>query len=507
MIFRIIIYFSLSIIMFNILYYVLNIFQQEHYSMKKTISHYPNIYIKNFYLVLYLILLLLFNYNNYHIIVIIFLSSLLVIFPTNFIIPLKITNRIKRLFLLYISIFLLLIVNIKQYAICIFTSYLLFTPLLLILYNLIVMPLEIIIAKRYIKKAKAKINDNLVIVGITGSCGKTSCKNILNQVLSHNYLTVASPKSYNTLLGITKTINENLKTNTEILILEMGATKKGDITKIVKYFPPKVSVVTEIAPQHMSTFKTIENVVEAKLEIIKNVQENVAIINGDNELLRTQKNIEEITYVGINNDNDYYASDIEIINGITTFAINSKKQKLFIVKTKLLGMHNIKNIITVYGIIQNLKKYQIIISDEIFIKEIEKLKPIPHRLEYKKLNNIHLYDDSYSSNIVGFESAISVLEQQNGKKVLITPGIVDCGKYNEQLNLEIAKKILYIFDDIYLINNRVSKIYENYFLEHKKKFYLYDNFINAYNAFKLKYRNEEVHLLIENDLPDNYLKR
>lgn len=504
--------FSILVLFGYLLYYLLNLFQQEHYDYQKFVKLLPTFYFKKTYTdILYIYLILVLFNNIYHTIIFLLGTIYILIKPTKYIVKLKLTPRIIRMSVTLIIILMLPFVFIKDNHLLLFTILLFFVPFELILVNIINYPVEQLIRKHYLKLAKKKLQqtNNLIKIAITGSYGKTSTKNILNHVLSNNYITLATPKSYNTLMGITKTINAHLNSTTEIFIMEMGAFRKGEIKQMVKEFPPNISVITEIGPQHLSTFKSIEGVLKAKLEIISNqAYESPLVINNDNKYLKNVNiiKIKDIYKVGINEDNQYYVRNIKIVKGKTIFEILNPFGEVINIESPLLGNHNVLNIVICYGIIQALKQYNIVISNDEFIRRIKTVPQIPHRLEYKCQNNLHIYDDSYNSNVSGFTSAIELFQRLPTKKVLITPGIVDGGKQSKEINENIAQKIIKQFDEIYLIRNQVIIYYVNIFHKYNQEYKLFNSFKDAFNALKKKYK-EEVSVLIENDLPDNFLER
>ncbi len=502
----------LVILFLYLLYYLLNMYQQEHYDFKKLCKILPTFYFKKIYTdILYIYLILIVFNNIYHTLVILGLIIVVLLKPHKYIIKLQFTSRIIRLSVTIVTIMIIPFVILPQAHLIFFTIELFFLPFILFISNIINTPLENFIKKIYLNVAKKKLNQNknLIKIAITGSYGKTTTKNILNHLLCLNYISLATPKSYNTLMGITKTINQSLKSTTEVFIMEMGAFKKGEIRKMVKEFPPDISVITEVGPQHLSTFKSIEGVLQAKLEIVSNQPyESSLVINCGNKYLRDVKiiNIKDVYKVGIDKDNEYYLSNIKTEQGKTTFVIKRPNGPDLQVESFLLGKHNALNILICYAILQALKKYDIDVSDSEFINRVKTLPQVAHRLEYKRQNNYHIYDDSYNSNVAGFTSAIDIFKELKTKKVIITPGIVDGGKYSKEINEEMANKMIMQFDDIYLIKNKNIIYYINIFNQHKQEYQLFNSFKDAYIAFKEKYK-EEVSLLIENDLPDNFLER
>lgn len=510
--FKLINLFAFIVINLFLQYYLLNIFQQEHYSSKKYLQHFLNFYFKNVYMyLLYICLLLSILESFYHTILMLIMVIVVLIFPKKYIIKLKLTRRVVFLICTYciLSIIPFFIFNNHTIIYLILT---ILSPYIYILSNIINLPIEKIIRQKYIASAKLKLNENkkLITIGITGSYGKTSCKNILYHVLCDNYLTISTPKSYNTLMGITSVINQNLHPNTEVLILEMGAFRKGEIKEMTELAPLDIAGITGIGPQHLSTFKTMSNVLSAKLEIVSSsCYESALILNGDNKYLKGLDliQIQDTYFVGLDENNNFQAKNIKVLDGITEFDIYKKDKKLIHITTKLLGKHNIRNILFVYGIIQALNKKGLTITNSVFEEKIRTIEYIPHRLAYSRQGNINIYDDSYSSNLIGFISAVEVLEKIENTKIIITPGIVDCGKSSKQINEEAARSLINVFDEIYLIKNKVTKYFINILEKHSKQYTICKSFREAINIVKQKYKEEEISLLIENDLPDNFLER
>lgn len=511
-------YLACIILLIKVVKYLLNIYQQEHYHTSLFVKSIKNFYLKRFdTYIMYLILLvaLINNIYLYPLPIILILISILKDNKT--IMKAKITPRIIRLIIGFILLNLIPYVMLpaKLHEL-IFSIQINLSFFSIILTNFLLIPIENLIKKHYLNKSIKKLrqNKNLIKVAITGSFGKTSTKTILYEILKSKYYTLKTPKSYNTLMGLSKTINEHLKQTTEVAIFEMGATRKNEIMQMTKFIKPDIGIITDIGPQHLETFKSIENVISAKLELIKYMKEdNFFVLNGDNPYIidyvnnLNENKIKENLYLyGFKKENDIYPTNIKIDNNKTTFDLYYLNKHIK-VTTKLLGKHNILNILATYGIILQLRKLNINISDKEFINLVSSIEQLKHRLSYKKLNNIHIYDNAYSSNIVGFLNSIEVIKQLQYKKIIITPGIVDTGKKTKEINETVAKEIINTFDEIYIIDNVSGKYIYNYIINNTKdkKVSLVTSFIDAYKEVIKK--EEESCLLIENDLPDNYLAR
>ncbi len=508
----------LILLLFNIKTYIYltTIFQQNHYDYKKYIKSFPKYYLNKRYMYLYYIsyLLLIFLFiSKYFIIPSICILLISFVYKNKYIIKLRYTKRIIRLSITSSIIYLLIFLFTYKY-IYVLSLYPVILPFILIFTNIINKPIELLINRYYYQKAKNKLlNTNIYKIAITGSFGKTSTKDIINSILSNNYVTLKTPASYNTLMGLSYTINNNNLKTQDFLILEMGAFRKKEIKQMTNLFKPNLRIITEIGMQHMSTFKTLSNVVDAKFEITSNIDNNdILVLNYENEYIRNYNisnlNQNNIYTYGINYGM-IQAKNIKYVLNKLSFDIYINNIYELSINTNLLSKSNIMNILSTYTAIYALNKIGYIISNETFTNIISNLTPSPHRMEYKQVNNINIFDDSYSSNITGFNNACDVIKEQDGLKIIITPGIVDGGIYDKVLNEKVSKFIINTFDEIYLINNKSSLIIEEVLKQNNKSYYKYNNFVDAYNNILSKYQDSStiVNLLIENDLPDSFLSR
>ncbi len=497
--------------------YFANLFQQNHYSYKKLLTSSKRFYTKKKYQYYYywgLLALILSICDNVFIYIAIIFLFLAILYKNHYVIKLKWTKRIIRLSITTFLLTLLPFVLLIKYPLFIYLL-VLFLPVMIILASIINYPIEIVIKKYYQNKASKKIAkmENLVKIAITGSFGKTSTKNIIHEVLTSKYLSLKTPKSYNTLMGLAITINKYLNASTEIFVSEMGAFYKGEIATMSKMVKPDIAIITEIGMQHLATFKSIENVKLAKFEIASGQNEKgILVLNYDNPYIasydKSKLNTKKLYTYGINNG-DYHLVNLTYNATYTTFDVYFKDDYLISIKTYLLGAHNALNILATYVTIKALASFDIYISDEAFKKIILTMKPLDHRLSYHMVGKINIYDDSYSSNIVGFKNACDVLAKQRGKKIIITPGIVDGGSFEKKLNEEVAICIKDVFDEIYLIDNLASSHIIDTLTKYNKPYFLFSSFKEAYLTILTKYNESDdfVNLLVENDLPDSFLER
>lgn len=393
---------------------------------------------------------------------------------------------------------------------CVISLYKFVSIGLVLLGNLIAKPLLTLLNQRYIKEAKNIINSNknLKVIGITGSYGKTSTKNIVTALLEEKYITVMTPKSYNTTLGVVKAIREQIKPYTEVFVCEMGASRLKDIEDICKVVKPDISVITSIGPQHLTTFKSMDNIIKGKYEIITEAKKDVkAILNVDNEYIKEgiekyAKDIEVIEYA-INDKNvRYTVENITMSDKGSIFDIVDGDSKIQ-VETKLLGRHNIYNIVCAVAIAKELGMTNLEIK-----KGIKRIKPVEHRLELKKMGGILALDDSFNSNPEGSKMAIETLCMFKDKyKVLVTPGMIELGDKTDELNKKLGEYATSL-DYVILVGKvTTDKIKEGMDEKGFKNYIVVDDLYEAFRKLEeIQISNKNLLALFENDLPDSYIK-
>ena len=385
-----------------------------------------------------------------------------------------------------------------------------FQPKIMILANILVAPIEKKINMYYYEKAQEKIKSmkNLKVVGITGSFGKTSTKFVTATILDEKYNVLKTPESFNTPMGISKVINSDLNDDVEVFIAEMGARNIGDIKELAKLTSPSIGVLTSIGPAHLETFKNIENIMKTKYELIEELPaDGVAIFNYDNEYIKklADKTFKEKILYGLENidELDIYATDIEVSKLGSTFTLKDKEGNEIRCTTKLLGKHNIYNLLAGASVGTALG-----LSFEEIKRGIEKVEPIPHRLNIiDPGTGIIIIDDAFNSNPIGARAALEVLGQfKEGKKIIITPGMVELGEREEEANRELGTNIGKVCDYAILVGGKRTKpIYEG-LMEvgySEENVFVVDNLDEATVELQKIVKPKDV-VLFENDLPDNY---
>ena len=422
-----------------------------------------------------------------------------------------ITARVKRQFITYIIIILILIgiVNVFNdiYSIVVLNLFAAISYIFVYVVAIINKPIEKLINNRFCKKAKLKLNSipECKVVGITGSYGKTSTKYIVDTILSQKYNTLMTPESYNTTMGVVRTINEKLKSTNNLFICEMGAKYRGDIKEICDIVEPDFSIITAVGPQHLDTFKTIENVSKTKFELVDSLKDDgIAFLNWEDENIRKVKTDKKVVKYGLNKKADYYAENIEITERGSSFDVIMPNKNRISVKTKLLGKLNILNIVCGVAVGDKLG-----LTEEQIKIGIKFIKPVEHRLELRQNpNGSIIIDDAYNSNVKGAEMALEVLGSfKERKRILITPGIVDLGKKSFEINKQLGKTAAKYSDYIILVGEKQAAPIAVGIKEAK---FSKDKVMIAKDLDEaIKKMNEIIDsnsvVLLENDLPDNYL--
>lgn len=425
--------------------------------------------------------------------------------------PLVYTFRIKRL--LFTTILLNIIVFILNKNIG--NIYTLTTSLVLLailayyqvyIAYLINLPIEHLTYNHYKNKAQKKLKEmNTINIGITGSYGKTSSKNILHDILNTKYRTFASPGNLNTPLGLMRTINNYLDKFEEIFIAEISISdpKTRDITKSSEIVKPKYGIITNIGLAHLDNFKTQENIQKSKFELIETLpKDGVGILNADdpNQTNYKIKNTCKIIWIGIDNKADIYAENIKYTYEGTTFdCIFKNENKKITLKTCLFGKPNIYNILAGIACARELN-----ISYDDIIKGVSSIRPIEHRLEIKKYPNYTIIDDAYNSNPVGSSMALDVLNLMPGKKIVITPGMIELKDKEYELNYEFGKHMSNVADNVILIGKNQTKPIYNGLVENgynKDNIFVLNDVKKAFPLIE-QLRDNKTYVLLENDLPD-----
>jgi len=326
--------------------------------------------------------------------------------------------------------------------------------------TLIFQPLVVLGRNQIIKKAKKKRDDfkNLLVIGITGSYGKTSTKEFLATILSEKFKVLKTAEHQNSEVGVSLCILNDLKPEHEIFIVEMGAYNRGGIKLLCDIIKPKIGVLTGINEQHMATFGSLENIIKAKYELIESLprsesessllrglpENGLAIFNGDNdycyELYKKTKKPKKVYSLQSTISNlpvDLYTSSIAVNREFLSFKVIDKNGESAIFKANLLGEQNISNILASAVCAKELG-----MTLEEITKACQKIESWQGGVELKKgINGLNIIDATYSANPDGVISHLDYLKIWPGKKVIIMPCLIELGKVSKRIHKEIGKKI------------------------------------------------------------------
>ncbi len=425
--------------------------------------------------------------------------------------PLVYTARVIRMLITASAIFAILAVLsvifiLTETSIFVCELYLAFSYLMIMLVNLLNTPEEKAVRRYYINDAKKKIKNlpNLTVIGITGSYGKTSTKYTLAKLLSAKYNVLMTPASYNTTMGIVKVIRENLTAAHDIFICEMGARSCGEIKEICDIVKPKHGIITSIGPCHLETFGSIENIIKTKFELCDALPDDgIIFLNADNEYIANKKVDKKAVYYGIENKDisHFTAENITVSENGTAFDAAGGSCS-FALSSKLLGEHNVLNIIGCVACAVTLG-----VTPEQLAVAAKRLESVPHRLSLAKGPGFVIIDDAFNSNPSGSRAALKVLSGFDGCKILITPGMIELGEKQDELNYKLGGYAASVCDIIYLIGERQTTSIKKGVLDagfdnaNLEVFSRVEDAIIKAKSYPSGKRNI---ILIENDLPDNF---
>ncbi len=422
-------------------------------------------------------------------------------------IPVTPTPRFKRLYTVLVFITAVLVyfaVTLLNFASEVWGNavfaYLRYVPLSL--FGLLLIPLvlladsvskiyEIPHNRKFVKRAKQKLaSSHIKIIGITGSYGKTSTKQILYGILSKKFKVLSTPRSHNTPLGLALSINNSELDSYDIFIAEMGARNVGDIAELCDLCPPDYSVITGICPQHLESFGSLENIVKAKGEILLSTKEK-AVISADCYSLFDAYPLSRVKCE--------CAKDIKSDSSGSTFTLTLGGESVA-AKTKLLGRHAVDNIALAAEI-----AFELGMTASEIAEAVEELDYIEHRLQLIEANGVNILDDGYNSNIKGAAAAIEVLKYFKGGKIAVTPGLVELGILEESENRALGEKLVGLDEVILVGDTLVKPVKEGYLAAggDGRKIAIVPTLEKAQERLKTIIKAGDTVLFL-NDLPDIY---
>jgi len=388
-----------------------------------------------------------------------------------------------------------------------------FIPFFLYLSAFLMKPVEKKIQNGFKKQAREKLRSlpHLKVIAITGSYGKTSTKFLMDAFLKERVRVCVTPGSYNTPMGICKVINNDLEAHHQVLILEMGARYQGNIKELCDIAQPDISVITNVGLSHLETFGSQEAVAREKSTLARELKPGgTLILNGDDPLVRKMADLrDDVDIVFAGSDGKVRVSGSETGPEGTSFEMsifddegNRVDKEQF--QTKLLGKHNIQNmsIAAAVALEFNIRLKTMAVA-------ASKMEPVEHRLELKNRNGLVVIDDAFNSNPVGAKNAVDILASfKSGKKIIITPGMIELGELEDQENRKLGEHIAKAgLDLVILVGDEQTKAIQEGISSAengtRQEVIIVRSLFEA-NDLLGEYASPGDVVLYENDLPDTY---
>ncbi|MEK6299709.1 MAG: UDP-N-acetylmuramoyl-tripeptide--D-alanyl-D-alanine ligase [Acidobacteriota bacterium] len=383
--------------------------------------------------------------------------------------------------------------------------------LVVLVSNFLLTPVQSSINNGYIRSAKKKLNEiSPVVIGVAGSYGKTSTKYFIETLLAERFLVLKTPKSFNTLMGLCRVINDDLKPEHQVFIAEMGAYRRGDVRELAELVSPRIGIITSIGPEHFERFKSMENIKATNYELIDLLPKTgVAVFNNDiddcRELADRTNSLKVLRY-GLDTSHPHLrlsAAEISMSSKGLSFVLVDSEGNRASTHAGLLGRHNVLNILGAGCIALEMG-----MSLQEIARAIPKIKQVPHRLQLVPGSaGVTVIDDSYNSNPIGAIEALNVLREFSaGKRVLVTPGMVELGVLESEENEKLGAAAAKICDYVLLVGARQTQpILRG--LEREKfpreRLRVVKDLAEATSELQKIVQAGDV-VLFENDLPDLY---
>jgi len=427
--------------------------------------------------------------------------------------PIVYTMRVRRLFLTAAALTAAVIAATLAFAPRYMPAAalgLLVFPIVMSAANLVNKPLEAAVARWYYNDARRILRSmpGLTVIGVTGSFGKTSTKHYLYRILSEKYNVLMTPGNFNTTLGVIRTVRERLKPHHHVFIVEMGAKQRGDIREICDLVHPTIGIVTAVGEMHLETFRTVENILRTKFELLDSLPaDGFGVVNLDSAPIAADTTEHRCRIAGYAVDNaaaDYRAVDTIYSPAETSFDVVHGGETRTHYTTRLAGRGNILNLLAAIAVADRLG-----VSEAMQKRAVRQIEQIEHRLSIKRTaGGITLIDDAYNSNPAGARMALEVLREfrTGGRRIVVTPGFVELGARQYELNRELGREIAAACDLAIIVNltNRdaiAEGLADKAFPDEKIRMAASFGEASRYLAERMQAGDT---VLYENDLPDSF---
>lgn len=380
-------------------------------------------------------------------------------------------------------------------------------PLLLVAADVLLAPVQSTINRAYLRTARSKLDSiDPIVIGVTGSFGKTSTKFAIVSLLAPAGAALATPSSFNTPLGVCRTINERLSPQDRFFVVEMGAYRRGEIADLARFVRPRVGVLTAIGPAHLERFGSLEAIGATKYELIESLPDDgLAVMNSDDlavrELADATTRLEVVRYgVDPSGKPDVTASNVEVTRDGTTLTVHADGDGLR-VRTRLLGSHSVLHVLAAVAVATKAAGATLASLEE----PIVSLYAVEHRLQLiEGAGGVTVIDDAFNSNPEGARSALDVLAAMPARRrVIVTPGMIELGGLQYEANRRFGEHAARVADTLIVVApvNRRAIIAG---AEHSSvEVIVVDTLAEATERLKGLLATGDV-VLFENDLPDQY---
>jgi UDP-N-acetylmuramoyl-tripeptide--D-alanyl-D-alanine ligase len=330
------------------------------------------------------------------------------------------------------------------------------TPHVLVAADVVLAPVQNAINGRFLRAASRKLEQVApLVVGVTGSFGKTSTKFAIERLIGEPGEALATPGSFNTPLGVCRTINEQLAPHHRFFIVEMGAYGEGEIAELARFVKPRIGVLTAIGPAHLERFGSLDAIRRGKYEIVTNLPDDgIAVMNVDDPTVRELADLTtrvRVVRYGIEPAGrpDITATDVDVTPNGTTMTIRDTRNGSEVsASMRLLGKHAIGHVLA--GVAVAIERGRTLTE---VAGAIARLEPVEHRLQLiESPGGVTVIDDAYNSNPQGAAAALEVLAAMPGRrKVVVTPGIVELGPLQDSANEEFGRHAATVADEVIFV--------------------------------------------------------
>lgn len=333
---------------------------------------------------------------------------------------------------------------------------------------------------------------NIPVIGVTGSVGKTSTKDIIASVVSQKYKTLKTEGNNNNNIGLPLTILK-LKDH-EAAVIEMGMNHLKEISLLTKIAKPTISVITNIGTSHIGNLGSRENILKAKLEILEGMKKPLLVLNNDNDLLHkyyeeNKENIKIETY-GIVNNSDVMASNIKSTEEGSDFECSAGAEKIK-VHIPVGGEHFVLNALCAIQIGKLLN-----IENDKIVKGIGRFKLTNKRMDITKINNITIVNDSYNASFESMKASLKYLSEfEKKRKIAVLGDMLELGKYTEELHRDVGKEVHKNKIDVLLCSGKNAKFIADEAKKEgmeKQNIYYFENKDDIVNKLKQISKPEDV---------------